>query len=568
MKRIARVAGVIAFCGGALLAGCSTPGGPWYGAYRTERVLLLSIDGLHHSDLVNWVRDNPESALAELAAKGITYANARTPVPSDSFPGLLALVTGGTPKVTGVYYDDSYDRTLFAPGSNCTIPAGTEVVYDETIDFDSAAVFSGGINPANLPLKRDGTHDCKPVYPHEFLAVNTAFEVLRAKGVTAWADKHPAYDLVNGPSGAGVVDLYTPEINAKIKTAGIVNGLDLAGVAVLCDGTNSLPVARVSAFTDCIPAVEAYDDTKVQAILHQISGRSSDGRRAQPVPVLFGMNFQAVSVGQKLPVGGYLDANASPSPNLRHALEHTDRTIGRILRELAQRKLLDSTMIIVTAKHGQAPIDRSKLAMQKGGNGNATVVDPLVPINAADPGVDKTTYTNDSTTGPTKGAKYAVAGHLLTDSVGVLWLHGPSTRAAVAEQLRTNAAAIFADKLPADTSLSANIVYGQPLAALLGDPESSDPVLSARAPDVLIQPNLGVVYSGSSKKIAEHGGATADDTWVALLVTAPFRTSGRTVSTPVTTTQVAPTILWALGVNPLLLQAVRKEGTPVLPGLE
>ena len=317
MKRIARVAGVIAFCGGALLAGCSTPGGPWYGAYRTERVLLLSIDGLHHSDLVNWVRDNPESALAELAAKGITYANARTPVPSDSFPGLLALVTGGTPKVTGVYYDDSYDRTLFAPGSNCTIPAGTEVVYDETIDFDSAAVFSGGINPANLPLKRDGTHDCKPVYPHEFLAVNTAFEVLRAKGVTAWADKHPAYDLVNGPSGAGVVDLYTPEINAKIKTAGIVNGLDLAGVAVLCDGTNSLPVARVSAFTDCIPAVEAYDDTKVQAILHQINGRSSDGRRAQPVPVLFGMNFQAVSVGQKLPVGGYLDANASPSPSSR-----------------------------------------------------------------------------------------------------------------------------------------------------------------------------------------------------------------------------------------------------------
>jgi hypothetical protein len=568
MKRIARIVGVMAFCGGALLAGCSTTGGPWYGTYRTERVLLLSIDGLHHSDLVNWVRDNPESALAELAAKGITYANARTPVPSDSFPGLLALVAGGTPKVTGVYYDDSYDRTLFAPGSKCTIPAGTQVVYDETIDFDSAAVFSGGINPANLPLKRDATHDCTPVYPHEFLAVNTAFEVLRSKGVTAWADKHPAYDLVNGPSGTGVVDLYTPEINAKIKTAGIVNGLDLAGVAALCDGTNSLPVARVSAFTDCIPAVEAYDDTKVQAILHQINGRSSDGRRAQPVPVLFGMNFQAVSVGQKLPVGGYLDANGSPSPNLRHALEHTDRTIGRILRELAQRKLLDSTMIIVTAKHGQAPIDRSKLAMQKGGNGNAIVADPLVPINAADPDVDKTTYTNDSTTGPTKGAKYAVAGHLLTDSVGVLWLHHPSTRAAVAGQLRTNAAAIFADKLPADTGLPANIVYGQPLAALLGDSESSDPMLSARAPDVLIQPNLGVVYSGSSKKIAEHGGATADDAWVALLIIAPSLTSARTLSTPVTTTQVAPTILWALGVNPLLLEAVRKEGTSVLPGLQ
>jgi arylsulfatase A-like enzyme len=280
------------------------------------------------------------------------------------------------------------------------------------------------------------------------------------------------------------------------------------------------------------------------------------------------MNFQAVSVGQKLPVGGYSDANGAPTPNLRHALEHTDRSIGRIVSELARKNLLDSTMIIVTAKHGQAPIDRSKLAMQKGGNGNAVVVDPLVPINAADPGVEKTTYTNNSTTGPTKGAKYAVAGHLLTDSVGVLWLHGPSTRAAVAAQLRSSAAAIFADKLPAETNLPGSIVYGQPLAALLGDPESSDPVLSARAPDVLIQPNLGVVYSGSSKKIAEHGGATADDTWVALLVSAPSIASARTVSTPVTTTQVAPTILRALGVDPSLLQAVRKEGTPVLPSLE
>jgi hypothetical protein len=567
MKRIVFAVGITLSNGAALLSGCGAPGSSPPEGKRAERVLLLSIDGLHHADLANWVRSNPDSALARLSAKGVTYANARTPIPSDSFPGLLALVTGGTPRVTGVYYDDSYDRTLFAPGSNCTIPAGTQVVYDETIDFDSGAVFSGGINPANLPLRRDATHACSPVYPHDYLAVNTVFEVLRAKGVTAWADKHPAYDLVNGPSGTGVVDLYTPEINAKIKTAGIVNGIDLAGVAGQCDGTNSLPVARVAAFPDCVPAVEAYDDTKVQAIVNQIRGRNSDGTRAQPVPVIFGMNFQAVSVGQKLPVGGYADANGTPTANLRHALEHTDRSIGRIVSELAQRNLLDSTVIVVTAKHGQAPIDRSKLAMQKGGNGNATVVDPLVPINAADSGVDKTTYTNNNTTGPTKGAKYAVAGHLLTDSVGVLWLHNPSTLAAVAAQLRSNATAIFADKLPAGTILSASIVDGGALAAILGDPESSDPILSARAPSVFIQPNLGVVYSGSGKKIAEHGGATEDDTWVALLVSAPFVTAPRTVATAVTTTQVAPTILWTLDVDPALLQAVRKEGTAVLPGL-
>ena len=214
MKRIALVASVIAFSNSALLGGCGTPGSQASEAKGTKHVLLLSIDGFHRADLANWIQRHPDSALARLAANGVTYANARTPVPSDSFPGLLAIVTGGTPKVTGVYYDDSYDRTLYAPGSNCAIPPGTQVVYDETIDFDSSAVFSGGINPANLPLKRDATHTCTPVYPHEFLAVNTAFEVLKSKGVTAWADKHPAYDLVNGPSGAGVVDLYTPEINA------------------------------------------------------------------------------------------------------------------------------------------------------------------------------------------------------------------------------------------------------------------------------------------------------------------------------------------------------------------
>ena len=37
--------------------------------------------------------------------------------------------------------------------------------------------------------------------------------------------------------------------------------------------------------------------------------------------------------------------------------------------------------------------------------------------------------------------------------------------------------------------------------------------------------------------------------------------------TPVETTQVAPTILSILGLNPAALTAVRTEGTQVLPGL-
>jgi hypothetical protein len=40
-----------------------------------------------------------------------------------------------------------------------------------------------------------------------------------------------------------------------------------------------------------------------------------------------------------------------------------------------------------------------------------------------------------------------------------------------------------------------------------------------------------------------------------------------TLTTPVTTSQVAPTILKALGLNPGNLQAVQVQGTEVLPGV-
>ncbi len=104
------------------------------------------------------------------------------------------------------------------------------------------------------------------------------------------------------------------------------------------------------------------------------------------------------------------------------------------------------------------------------------------------------------------------------------------------------------------------------LAAIFGDPASSDPIAAARAPNVFIQPDAGVIYSGSSKKIAEHGGGTPDDTHVGLLLSWPDLRP-RKVSDPVDTTQVAPTILKALGLDPRALDAVRKERTRPLPHL-
>jgi hypothetical protein len=75
-----------------------------------------------------------------------------------------------------------------------------------------------------------------------------------------------------------------------------------------------------------------------------------------------------------------------------------------------------------------------------------------------------------------------------------------------------------------------------------------------------------VIYTGSSKKQEEHGGFAHDDTNVIMLLSNPSFPPG-TVTSFVETTQVAPTILQALGLDPGSLDAVQKEGTPVLPGL-
>jgi hypothetical protein len=88
----------------------------------------------------------------------------------------------------------------------------------------------------------------------------------------------------------------------------------------------------------------------------------------------------------------------------------------------------------------------------------------------------------------------------------------------------------------------------------------------SRAPDILVTPNYGVTYSNSKKKQAEHGGFGHDDTNVIMLVSNPSFKS-KTVTSPVETAQVAPTILKALGLDPNDLQAVKAEHTQSLPGL-
>jgi len=95
-----------------------------------------------------------------------------------------------------------------------------------------------------------------------------------------------------------------------------------------------------------------------------------------------------------------------------------------------------------------------------------------------------------------------------------------------------------------------------------GLPPHGDP----RTPDIIVTPNVGVIYTGSAAKQEEHGGFAHDDINVMLLLSHPSF-DAKTVFNAVTTTQVAPTILKALRLNPNELDAVRLEGTAMLPGV-
>jgi hypothetical protein len=95
----------------------------------------------------------------------------------------------------------------------------------------------------------------------------------------------------------------------------------------------------------------------------------------------------------------------------------------------------------------------------------------------------------------------------------------------------------------------------------------NDPNVDPRTPDIIVTPNVGVTYSGSTAKLAEHGGFAHDDTNVMLLLS-NSSCAPQTVRAEVGTVQVAPTILEALGLDPSALSAVLAEGTSVLPAVQ
>jgi hypothetical protein len=568
---------------GALSASLGAPRRTADGDFEERReirhVLLISIDGMHAVDYLNCARGiagaNGASpycpVLAEQGETGINYRNASASKPSDSFPGLTAIVSGGSPRSFGAYYDVAYDRVLAPPqhttgngvaGGRCKPgqPNGTTTEYEEGIDINQALLNGGapGAAPTDggiasidpTRLIRDPYKGCQPVYPWNFVRANTIFGVIHENGgYTAWSDKHPAYSSVSGPgNGSNLDDFYGPEINSDVTLP--ANQQAVAGLTTpLGESCSSLDLSSgVSAWTDSFFDIRCYETLKVHAILNEIAGKNHLGTAKTKVPVIFGMNFQAVSVGQKLiengVKGGYLDAEGTPSANLLTEIRFVDHSIGEMIGALKAQGLYGSTLIIITAKHGQSPIDPNRffpIPGHSGGNGQSPATLIATGLKGYMP--DSESPLNPNGIGPTE------------DDISLLWLAPGSDTVTAVNLLEANA----------DTIGLGQIYFGQSLRSMLnrpGLPPTGDP----RTPDIIVTPNVGVIYTGSLKKQEEHGGFAHDDTNVMLLLSNPgFH--AKTVTAEVQTAQIAPTVLLALGLDPDSLEAVRKEGASVLPAV-
>ena len=540
-----RVLAVLATLGLGALVVAAQPAGA--DEAQARHVLLISVDGLHQTDLAWYVARHPDSALAKLVRDGVNYTNAQTPFPSDSFPGMVAQVTGGNPKTTGVYYDDTWNHALLPAGTtSCAgVAPGVEVTYFEQLDKNPLSIDAGqglaGLpdsilgmtgNPTTLidtsQLPVDPT-TCKPVFPNQYLKVNTVFEVVRSAGLrTAWSDKHPAYQILGGKSNA-IQDLFTPEINSNASNT---------------DGQD---------WTKDNASTQIYDGYKVQATINEINGFDHSGKNRVGTPAIFGMNFQAVSTAEKLPNGGYHADGVTPSALLEGALGFINDSVAAMQASLKHRGLEESTTVILSAKHGQSPNTPSALTRIK-----------------------------DSTVIKAENAAWKAAGHsgdlvafAVNDDGWLQWDNDTSQAAAdfaKAFLLGYNGKGDGSDGNATATDIQGNpksytsaglstVFAGAGAAGFIGVP-FGDP----RVPDVIGIAQVGTVYTGGTGKIAEHGGDNPQDRDVALVVSGGDVPDGKVVTSSVETTQIAPTILQLLGLNPQALQAVKAEGTKVLPG--
>jgi hypothetical protein len=133
----------------------------------------------------------------------------------------------------------------------------------------------------------------------------------------------------------------------------------------------------------------------------------------------------------------------------------------------------------------------------------------------------------------------------------MVWLADAADTDAAAKSLANSAGPLGIER----------IVKGTTLTLTWNDPRK-DP----RVPNLILVPVAGVTWTAPSPRGFVSGGMREDETHVALLISGA-QLGGREDKTPVPTTQVAPLVLRALGLEKFDLEALREEHTPALPGI-
>lgn len=338
------------------------PDGIWPPASNTtlsnapyQQAIFLTFDGMHQFDLLRLIAENPGSSFARIVNNGITYSQAMTSSPSDSLPATASIYTGAAPRTHGVFWEQMYDRALYTGGTDCQGPIGGICDYSEACDLNNTLITGGNaFNLTYLPHQKTTWGTCVPVLPHDFLRVNTIFEVARGNGIyTAFADKHLSYQFMNGPSGTGLSEGYFPEISS------IGNSLE---------------------------ANFAWDDLHWSALANWTNDCFTNGTM-NPAggPRLYAANFQAITWAQQN--AGYLDGAGTPNKSLATAFQMADQRLGDFLTVLDNAGKLDSTLLLVGSKQGQGPINPKTLHVE-GPNSLMTAAGvPVSFFNAEDGGI-------------------------------------------------------------------------------------------------------------------------------------------------------------------------------------
>jgi hypothetical protein len=281
---------------------------------------------------------------------------------------------------------------------------------------------------------------------------------------------------------------------------------------------------------------EVYDNLHWQALYNWTAGNfrtpsvtrltiENGTKDPNGVPTLYTSNFQSVSVAQK--AAGYKNGSTSAKPiftdNITAAIDFIDTGLGNLISKLKTAGTYQETLLIVTAKHGQTPID-------------PTTSKKIAP-------------------GTIQNATSVEFAQITADDIGLLWL---------ADQTPANVAKAKSDLLAARSNLSISYILSGEEIYQNG---FGDPKFDPRVPDLIMVPTSGVIYaSPTASKVMEHGGFNGDDLKVALFVHNPSL-KGSISSSLVYSRQVAVTAVLALGAPVSQLDGAAADGTAVLPGL-